>query len=77
MMTSWEQNVKFKFGTMMSGIEGFEVDVLGLPDSEEKAIEECIHSIETYVIPLWCYYMCVMGYKGADGDVKRRCSSYV
>jgi hypothetical protein len=52
MMTTWEQNVKFKFGAMTSGMDVFEVDVLGLPDSEEKAIQECVHSIETYVIPL-------------------------
>jgi hypothetical protein len=64
MMTSWEQKVKFKFGNVASGMEGYEVHVLGLPDSMEKAIEEGFHSIETYVIPPFCYYMCIMGYNG-------------
>jgi hypothetical protein len=49
MMSSWERKVKFKFGNT-TGPDGFEVHVLGLPDSKEHNIEENFHSMETCVI---------------------------
>ena len=49
MMSSWERKMKYRFGNA-SGPEGFEVQVLGLPDSRELNIEEGFHSMETYAI---------------------------
>ncbi|KAI5807184.1 hypothetical protein EDC01DRAFT_638392 [Geopyxis carbonaria] len=44
MFRSWEQGVKFKYGNRV-GIEGYEVHVLGVPDSDEKNIEDGFHSM--------------------------------
>ena len=48
MMSSWERKMKYRFGNA-SGPEGYEVQVLDLPDSRELNIEEGFHSMETYV----------------------------
>ena len=50
MLGSRERKVKHRFGNA-SGPEGYEVHVLGLPDSRELNIEEGFHSMETYVTP--------------------------
>jgi len=55
MMSSWERNVKFKFGNE-TGPEGFEVNVPGFPDSRELNVEDNFHSMETYVV--MCFSSC-------------------
>jgi hypothetical protein len=47
MMNSWEQKVKFMFGNT-TGLEGFEVHLLGVKDNPRKNIEDCFHTMEMY-----------------------------
>jgi hypothetical protein len=49
MMNSWVQKVKFMFGNT-TGLEGFEVHVLGVKDNPEKNVEDCFHTMEMWVL---------------------------
>lgn len=45
MMRTWEEGVKFKFGN--AGTREFELSVHGIPDDEDKNIEEGFHTMMT------------------------------
>ena len=51
MMKSWEEKIKFKFGNNTNLydfelVEGFEVNVPGVPDDHRKNLEDGFHTME-------------------------------
>jgi hypothetical protein len=54
MMRTWEEKIKFKFGNNtevedFEFVEGFEVNVNGVPDDHKKHVEDGFHTMEVYV----------------------------
>ena len=49
MMRTWEEKVKFKYGTQRPGSDSFEITVAGLPDDELNGVEDGFLTIHSFV----------------------------
>ena len=49
MMRTWEERVKFKYGTERPGSDNFEITVAGLPDDELNGVEDGFLTIHPFV----------------------------